>query len=307
MGELEDSSSGNSSDKFQHGVDEGLEEKTSIEDVGRGNAERHGRVQGATRDATDGEATHSDAGTDGQAKQMRGLGAFRHGHAQDHKAQDKGVDDLRHRDTSPGAGTNRAQGKGAALVDESIRKSCGNATSNLNTSIGASLGWSQISTTARGQDSDCHGWVEMGSAHIAQSINHRSEASSNRERSSLGLSQDVQTHSKDQHVGSQEFTDQFCDLRFLATKVFWTHHLEESSRHGSTNQLEGNVDKAPTKAQSSAGQVNAQGNRRVEATTRNGTSAISTCHHGECDGHAIVLVLLSCILLGRGNIHHHKC
>ena len=80
-------------------------------------------------------------------------------------------------------------------------------------------------------------------------------------------------------------------------------HLEECCSHASTEQLEDNVGQAPTEAQPGTGHVNSQSNGRVEASTRNSSSTISTCNHGESDGHTVVLILLGCILLGRCHVH----
>ena len=73
VGELEDSGSSHSPDKLQDGVDQSLEEEAPVEDVGSRDAERHGRVQGASRDAADGEATHCHAGADDQAEEVGSL------------------------------------------------------------------------------------------------------------------------------------------------------------------------------------------------------------------------------------------
>mmetsp|Transcript_117914 Transcript_117914/g.165766 ORF Transcript_117914/g.165766 Transcript_117914/m.165766 type:complete len:308 (+) Transcript_117914:174-1097(+) len=293
--------------QLQGRIDQSLVEHTAIQEIRCSDTKRDSRVQRSTRDATNSEATHGHTGTNGKTKHMRGLGTFGDCHAKNDEAKYKGVHDLGHRDTCPSAESHRSQTKSGTLVDEGISQCCSDASSNLDGCIGASLGRSQLRATARSEDRHCNCRVEMRSGDIARGINHRSEASSNRECSSLGFAQHIQTNGEDQHVSAQEFTDQFSDLRLLSTEIFWTYHFEECCGQGSTKQLENNVNKAPTKTQARTGKINAQGNCRVETTTRHSTSPISTCHHSECNRHSIVLVLLSCILLGRGNIHHHKC
>lgn len=191
---------------------------------------RHCRVQGATGDATNGKSANGHAGANGKAKQMRGLCALRHGHAKHHEAKNEGIDNLGHRNASPGAETHRAQCKRGALVDEGVCQSCGNATGNLNAGIHASLGRSEVRAAARRQDGHCDSRVEVGTRNIAKGIDHGGEASSNGECSSLGLAQHIQTNGEDQHVSSQEFAHQLRDLGLLAAEIFWTHNLQGSRK-----------------------------------------------------------------------------
>mmetsp|Transcript_44355 Transcript_44355/g.103655 ORF Transcript_44355/g.103655 Transcript_44355/m.103655 type:complete len:409 (+) Transcript_44355:218-1444(+) len=306
MGELEDSSSGNSSDKFQHGVDEGLEEKTSIEDVGRGNAERHGRVQGATRDATDGEATHRHARANDQTEEVRGLGALGHRNREHHIGEDEGEDDLRHGDGGPCAGAHRPQAEGPSLVDEGVGQRRSDASRNLNSCIRSGLGGRQLGAAAGGKDCDGDGRVEVGAGDIAQGIDHGGEASGNGEGGCLGAAKDVEAHSQNQHVGAQELAHQLGCLALLTTEIFRAHHLEEGSGHGGAKQLEDHVGDGPTEATPCTGHIDAQSHSRVEAATGDGPCTIGASHHGEGDGHAIVLVLLPHILLGSSDIHDHE-
>ena len=267
---------------------------------------RHGRVEGSAGDAADGEAADGDAGADGEAEEVRGLGVLGDRDAEHHEAEHKGVDDLRHRDARPGAGAHRSQAKAGALVDEGVGQCRRHAAQHLHAGVGAGLGGRELRAAAGGQDGDGDGGVEVGAGDVAQGVDHGGEASGDGEGSGLGAAEDVEADSQDQHVGAQELAHQLGHLALLAAEVLRAYHLEEGGGHGGTQQLEDDVGDRPAEAAARAGHVDAQSHGWVEAAAGDGPGAVGTRHHREGDGHAVVLVLLRHVLLGGSHVHDHK-
>ena len=267
---------------------------------------RHGRVEGSAGDAANGEAADGDAGADGETEEVGSFGSLGDGDAKYHEAQHEGVDDLCHGHACPGAGANGSQAKGGTLVDEGVGQRRSDASRNLNSCIRSGLGGRQLGAAAGGKDCDGDGRVEVGAGDIAQGIDHGGEASGNGEGGCLGAAKDVEAHSQNQHVGAQELAHQLGCLALLTTEIFRAHHLEEGSGHGGAKQLEDHVGDGPTEATPCTGHIDAQSHSRVEAATGDGPCTIGASHHGEGDGHAIVLVLLPHILLGSSDIHDHE-
>ena len=267
---------------------------------------RHGRVEGSAGDAADSEAADGDAGADGETEEVGSLSALGDSDAEHHEAKHEGVDDLCHGHACPGAGANRSQAEGGTLVDEGVGQRRRDASRDLDSCVCSGLGGRQLGAASRGKDCDGHGRVEMSAGDIAQGIDHGGESSGNGEGGCLGAAKDIEPDGQDQHVGAQELAHQLRNLALLTTEIFRAHHLEKGSSQGSAKQLEDHVSDGPAEAASCAGHVDAQSHSRVEAATRDGAGTIGARHHGEGDGHAIILVLLPHILLGSSDIHDHK-
>ena len=237
---------------------------------------------------------------------MGGLGAVGHGHAEHHEAEHEGVDDLRHGHACPGARADGSKAEGGALVDEGVGQRRRDAARDLHARVGAGLGGCELRAAARGKDGHGDRGVEVGTRDVAQRVDHGGEAGGDGEGGGFGAAKDVEADGQDQHVGAQELAHQLGDLALLPAEVLGAHHLEEGGGHGGTQQLEDDVGDGPAEAAASAGHVDAQSHRGVETATGHGAGAIGTCHHGEGDGHAVVLVLLRHVLLGGSHVHDHE-
>merc|ERR1719181_1602082 len=114
MSDLDDACGETGADKLSSCVEESLVEHASIQDLGRRDADGHCWVQGSTSNASNGEATHSHARADCQAKHLLRaiLCLRRNSNAEHDEAQCKGEDDLSDDDLTPLVAWCRAERKG---------------------------------------------------------------------------------------------------------------------------------------------------------------------------------------------------
>merc|ERR1719401_2924444 len=133
----------------------------------------------------------------------------------------------------------------------------------------------------------------MGTRDITQCINHTHKGSCNRECTRRGFAKHIQADCEHQDESPHKLTcelGEHLDLCIFISEVSWPDHLEEASGESRTSELEASVREAPTKAQISTGDIDAEGHCRIETTSRNRARTVCTCDNDKANGETIILI-----------------
>mmetsp|Transcript_65735 Transcript_65735/g.152734 ORF Transcript_65735/g.152734 Transcript_65735/m.152734 type:complete len:205 (+) Transcript_65735:590-1204(+) len=141
----------------------------------------------------------------------------------------------------------------------------------------------------------------------AKSKDHDHQRCSNGENRRLGASKDVEADSEHQHVGAEEFAQQpaehgwllFCGL----VKVVGPASAEQASGEEGAHHLKEEVGPEPTKSLVNARGIHGKRHSRVEATTGDAASPVTTGDNGEANGQTVELILAAVALRGSGVQH----
>merc|ERR1719446_871276 len=164
---------------------------------------------------------------------------------------------------------------------------------------------------ARHDDCNCDGGVEVCSRHRAQGKNHAHQSCCDGECWCCGSSKNVQANCNDQHVCSNELRHHLAANFVIARGIilwvgfFWANDLKQRRSCIGSKNFKNGVDNAPTKPKSSTGDVNAKGNSRVKASSRNVSSTISASNNHKTNRQSIVLILTT-VFFGGCYIQHDE-
>merc|ERR1719440_1506009 len=147
--------------------------------------------------------------------------------------------------------------------------------------------------TARKDDGQGDRRVEVRAGAVPESVDHAHERRRDRPDGGWRAGEDVEADSQHQEEGAEELAHQprgeFI-LPELSAKVIWANHPERRCRECCPEELVTRVRSAPAEPKPGAGDVNADGDRGVEASAGDRTSTVGSGDDNETDGQAVELV-----------------